>query len=308
MSELIFRNVSKKSKDYSLNKLSFTLKPGEIFTLLCQNQKGSQVMVELIGGVVGPDQGKVLYRQRKISSGDYKHLVKMGMVTRSVFFYENLTGYENLKLILKSYRRFKTYKEYRAMLEAVDYYFDLLNMTSFKDTLVGKYDLGTIQKLKFIRAMMIIPECVVLEEPFSFLDSLTVQVMMEHLNKKSQQEGLSVLILTSTLAQVVHYSQKIAMIHNGNIRDTVSREELLNRQKSFILIQTDDMPRLLLHLEKDLLIFDYELLTDQELRVYDDLDSANAIFQLCYKEKISLRKVKNGYDTIESYFLNQIGD
>lgn len=308
MNVLEFDSVFKKTPAYVIRNFSLNILPGEIHAIVCQEPEAQKMIIDMVGGVLEPDVGTLIYRERVIKKGDFKHLSRIGIVTKSIFFYENLTGYENLKLTLKSYRKYRTHKSYKAQLKKIDDYFDLLNIGGYKDTLVKKYANGTKQKLRLIRGLMMSPDCLILDDPFQYLDSVTIQIVMEHLREKCQQDQLSVMVLSSSFDPIGRLSNKVSLMYHGNIVDTISRAGLLSIQKSHLNIVSDDLSKFLMYLEKDLSIFDYEVMDDETVYVYEALDKSHKIVRMARSRSIGLQKVQFGYDPLENYFLNQLGD
>lgn len=308
MGVLKFSNIYKETKHYSFKALNYQCKDACINMILCPEAKARMMMIDLISGAIASDQGQVIYKNNPVEKGDYKHLLELSLVSEKVFFYDNLTGIENIELVLASYKKYHTRASYKAMFAHIDGYFKLLNLSNFKHVSVKKYSTIAIGKLKLIRSLVTLPKCLILDEAFIDFDTTTLQVVLQHLKDQCKINGLTVLILSSSFEPVGRFADEISYLHQSRIVKSISSKALLKKQRSYLIVVSKELPKLLLYLEKDLAIFDYEVVSDDEVFLYEGILQADEILKLCALRNISVLKLKYGHDPLENYFLDQLGD
>lgn len=195
MAKLKFENINIKKGPCHIKDFNVEVNMGQIIGLIGQEAHVRSLLVDLIAGNQRPKSGDVYFEGCKIAHNKLGALSQIGFVTDQVFFYDNLTGYENLRLVYKAYKKPKAISK-----NDLSHYFTLFNLSGLEDVCVKNYSLGDRQKLKFIRALMIQPKLLVLEEAFRSLDSVTIEILVDYLkeNAKKRPYVLSIFLLPST--------------------------------------------------------------------------------------------------------------
>ena len=298
MAQLKLENVSIKTKKCHFKNFNLELKMGQRIGLIGQEAHVRTLLVDLIAGKQWPEKGSVYFEDYQISHFKEKALSQIGFVTDQVFFYENLTGYENLKLICKAYKKSKT-----ILKDHILQYFTLFNLSGLENVLVKKYSLGDRQKLKFIRALMIQPKVLVLEEAFRSLDSVTIEILVDYLKRKCQEKTLCLIYISSTFNSLYLMAQKIGYISKGNLGELVDIEALHLSQRQALIISSKDISKLIFFIETELGLFDYEVIDDEKISISDAFNLQKSLIKIIYREKIDILEMKYEYEPFEDYFL-----
>jgi len=105
-----------------------------------------------------------------------------------------------------------------------------LNMQKIMKRLCKNLSTGEKQKVSIARAMIHNPEILILDEPTNGLDLITGKDIV-WLVKSAKEEGKTILYSAHNMEEIERISQKIIMIHNGEIIENGSIEEVLERNK-----------------------------------------------------------------------------
>lgn len=288
-----------------LEDISLDVHQGEIYGMIGNTSK--QLLNRIMLGLVKPTGGQIFYWGKKIKYGDYKHLSRVGVATDDVYFYEELSGFENIQLYLEPYKKRLNRLDTLSMNARINNYFKLFNLVTDKDVIVKKYSLGMRQKLKLIRAFVIEPRFLVLEEPLKALDPVTSQILIRHLKKLSKEKDVAIFITTSMLNSVKDLVDKIGVLHDGRLIEQIDTEELQIHQQAYLSIKSYELPKVLIVLERYLNLFDFEVVDDETVHILENFGASNEIIEGLSKEGIVLEEVKYGSDSLETYFLDKIG-
>lgn len=298
MAQLKFENISIKNEKCHIKNFNLELKMGQRIGLIGQEAHVRTLLVDLIAGNQWPQTGDVYFEDYKISHYKEKALSQIGFVTDQVFFYENLTAYENLRLVYKAYKKSKDISK-----DHLSQYFTLFNLSGLENVRVKKYSLGDRQKLKFIRALMIQPKVLVLEEAFRSLDSVTIEILVDYLKRKCQENTLSLVYFSSTFNSLYLIAQKIGYINKGSLKELIDIETLYLSQRQALTVSSKEISKLIFYIETELGLFDYEVIDDEKICISDAFNLQKSLIKIIYRERIDILEMKYDYEPFEDYFL-----
>lgn len=149
-----------------LDDLNFSLGEGEIIALLGKSGSGKSTLLRIIAGLTQPTVGQVLYRGQPIR-GPVKGL---SMVFQNFALFPWLTVLQNVELGLEAQGVAKAERRRRA-LQAID----IIGMDGFESAYPKELSGGMCQRIGFARALVVDPEILLMDEPFSALDVLTAE-------------------------------------------------------------------------------------------------------------------------------------
>ena len=152
----------------AVDNLSFSVKNGEIFGLLGENGAGKTTTFRMIMGLLEPDKGKITLDGKKI---DYKVTDKIGFVTEERSLLTKLT----VKEMIEYYGVLKGMSE-TDIDKKLDYWLEKFEITEYKNKKIKELSKGNQQKIQFISAIINDPKLLILDEPFTGLDPINVNL------------------------------------------------------------------------------------------------------------------------------------
>lgn len=222
MSEAIItiENLSKSFKKAQtqdllvLEDVNFKLFTGEIVALLGKSGSGKSTLLRIIAGLVAPSSGVVTYRGKPVT----RPVAGIAMVFQSFALMPWLNVLENVELGLEAQGVGREERRHRA-IEAID----IIGLDGFESALPKELSGGMRQRVGFARALVINPDILLMDEPFSALDVLTAENLKSDLlglwkEKKTNTNGI--LLVTHNIEEAATLADRIVIFGNdpGYIR------------------------------------------------------------------------------------------
>ncbi len=190
----------------AVNKLNFTIKPGKIFGLLGTNGAGKTTTFRMIMGLLEPTDGKVLYNGQKVG---YHNVNEIGYMIEERSLLTKIT----VKQLLLYFGQLKDMKP-KIILERLDYWLDRFGIAKYKDKKIKELSKGNQQKIQFISAIINNPKLLVLDEPFSGLDPINLELFVDVI-KDFQKQGSMVVFSSHQLDYVESFCEEIIVLEKG---------------------------------------------------------------------------------------------
>jgi ABC-2 type transport system ATP-binding protein len=213
MDVLTVEHLTKKIGNKTILKdISLNLDQGQIIGLVGANGAGKTSLMKVVLGYSNYQKGsfKVIENKHKKSN--------VGALIENPGIYPFMSGYDNLKLL----NEFKDPHD-------IDTIVSQLKMNEYIHNKAKTYSLGMKQKLGIAIAFLNQPQLIVLDEPMNGLDPKAVRDVRELIVKKAQ-EGVTFLISSHILSELVKITNSIFIINKGKIV-TETTEEELNQHK-----------------------------------------------------------------------------
>ena len=204
---LSVKNVTKSYGDNkAVDNLSFSLKKGEIFGLLGLNGAGKTTTFRMIMNLISPDFGTITFNGKKI---DYDITDKIGFLTEERSLLLKMTVKEQMIYYgtLKSMKKDK-------IIERLDYLLKKFNIEEYKDTKINTLSKGNKQKVQFISAIINEPELLILDEPFSGLDPINVE-LFKNIIIELKEKGTSIIFSSHRMDHVELFCEKLLILAKG---------------------------------------------------------------------------------------------
>lgn len=151
-----------------LDKIDFRLKEGEIVAVLGKSGSGKSTFLRILAGLIEPTSGRVLYRGQEV----HGPAQGVAMVFQSFALFPWLTVLGNVELGLEAQGMPRADRRERA-LQAID----LIGLDGFESAYPKELSGGMRQRVGFARALVVNPDVLLLDEPFSALDVLTAETL-----------------------------------------------------------------------------------------------------------------------------------
>lgn len=201
------KNVTKYyDKIKAVEDLSFEVKEGEIFGLLGVNGAGKTTTFRMIMGLLDKDEGEITFNGKPI---DYNVTDKIGFLTEDrsllskytvleqAYFYGSLKGM-NKKEIEKN----------------LNYFLRRLKIPEFKERKIKELSKGNQQKVQFIMAILNKPKLLILDEPFTGLDPINVELFKEVILEMKENNTV-IIFSTHRMDHVEYFCEKLVILVEG---------------------------------------------------------------------------------------------
>ena len=200
----------------ALDKVDFTLRKGEVHSLLGENGAGKSTLIKCLTGVNRKDGGKILLNGQEINPTSPQQAVDLGISTvfQEINLCPNLTVAENIFIGRQPMKRggidWKTInKRANELMERFHLDIDVTRPLSFYSTAVQ-------QMVSIARAVDIQAKILILDEPTSSLDDNEVRLLFEVM-RQLKAEGMGIIFITHFLDQVYEISDRMTILRNGHL-------------------------------------------------------------------------------------------
>jgi ABC-2 type transport system ATP-binding protein len=191
----------------ALDDVSFNVAKGEIHGLLGHNGAGKSTTLGIILGMVMPDAGNVTIGGASVLTHRSTALCKAGAIFESPAFFDYLSGWNNLK-ILMSYSRGFDEKSARDIVEMV-------GLTKRIHSKVRTYSHGMRQRLALAQSLLPQPELLLLDEPTDGLDPEGIRWFRDFILRLRDERGMTVLFNSHLLAEVELMCDRVTILREG---------------------------------------------------------------------------------------------
>ena len=196
-----------------MNGVSFTVSTGEIVGLLGPNGAGKTTSFYMTVGLVKPNDGKVFLDDKEITKWPMFKRARAGVgyLPQETSVFRKLSVRDNLLLVLELAGKSK--KEQRAK---VDELAEELHITNRLDSVAGVLSGGERRRVEIARAMATEPMFILLDEPFTGIDPVTIEEIQEILFKL-RSRGIGILITDHNVAATLRITDRNYILIDGKI-------------------------------------------------------------------------------------------
>ncbi len=290
------RNLSKiYSKNKVVNSVNMHVEKGKIYGLLGKNGAGKTTTMCMLLNLTYPSGGEVYLfgkDSRKNSEEIYQNI---GSIIETPGFYENLTAYENLKIISKLRGDYNPVK--------INSVLEMVNLENAKSKKYKDFSLGMKQRLGIAAAIMHNPELLILDEPINALDPFGIKEIRALLQRLSHEYGITILISSHILSEIENIADVIGFMDEGVLIDEISKEELYDRLNKFVEFDVSDVGLAIVILKELGLKENKDFtFTNNEIRLYSNLELRDKFNALFVNAGIDVKKVNMHEENLEDFF------
>ena len=201
-----------------LSQVNFTLYAGQIVALLGKSGSGKSTLLRIISGLTPPTAGNTYYRQQAV----HEPVQGMAMVFQNFALLPWLTVLENVELGLEALKVPREARRARA-LQAID----IIGLDGFESAFPRELSGGMRQRVGFARALVVDPDVLLMDEPFSALDVLTADNLKSDLlqlwHTKQIQTNV-ILLVTHNIEEAILFADRIIILDHdpGTLRADLS--------------------------------------------------------------------------------------
>jgi ABC-2 type transport system ATP-binding protein len=191
----------------ALDHFSFTVHRGEIYGLLGHNGAGKSTTLGIILGMVMPDGGDVTIDGVSVRAHRSQALRKVGAIFEAPAFYDYLSGWDNLRLLMGYSGGFDPAAARDTIAQ--------VGLTQRIHSKVRTYSHGMRQRLALAQALLPEPAVLLLDEPTDGLDPEGIKWFRDFILQLRRDRGMTVLFNSHLLAEVELMCDRVAILRDG---------------------------------------------------------------------------------------------
>lgn len=203
-----------------IEKIDFSIEKGELISLLGPSGCGKTTLLNIIGGFLKPDNGKIYLEDRDITDISPEKR-DISTVFQSYALFPHMNVIENIKYGLK-YKKLTKKEQNELALE----YLKIVGLEGYEKKSIQELSGGQQQRVALARALVLYPKVLLLDEPFSNLDAKLKISMREELKELQKNLKISMIFVTHDQEEALSISDKVVVMNNGRIEQIGTPEEI----------------------------------------------------------------------------------
>ncbi len=206
------------------DQVGFAVRPGEIHALLGENGAGKSTLVKMIYGIMQPDAGEIRWNGQPVTVPNPKAARRLGigMVFQHFSLFEALTVFENIALGMDAK---VPQRELESRIRAV---MDQYGLKLDPNRVVSTLSVGERQRIEIVRALLLEPTLLIMDEPTSVLTPQEVDQLFVVLRQLAG-EGCSILYISHKLHEIKALCETATILRGGKVVATCDPREETSR-------------------------------------------------------------------------------
>ena len=233
-------DIAIDSKRFSLDRLNFDVKPGEVVAIVGESGSGKSLLLSAMMGFLPRSfhcHGRVMLRSQNLCQLSEQAWCKVRGHRRAWIMQEPLSVWNPIQTlghqVKEAYYCHKPHDPLSQFLQRVAELVDLLGLPSYEawvnaypDELSG----GQRQRLLMLMALLHKPEVLLADEPTTALDRLHQRQCLDQI-RLLKHEGMAIVLVTHDLRMVGEYADRIVILKSGRLIETGSVDQIMNHPK-----------------------------------------------------------------------------
>ncbi len=211
--------VSKLSKQYQqlqasgISNISFAINKGDIVAIIGESGSGKSTLLKCIYGLLKPDSGEVLFNGKKVKGPDEQLIpgnAEMKMVTQDFSLNIYAKVYDNIASMLSNTDVKAKEEKTLAMMEH-------LHITKLKDKKIIELSGGEQQRVAIAKALISNTKVLLLDEPFSQVDSLLKNQLRADIKRLAKETGLTIILVSHDPTDGLFLADQLLILKQGRL-------------------------------------------------------------------------------------------
>ena len=300
MSELLLstKGLTKQyGRQKAVSRMDIHVKKGSIYGLIGRNGAGKTTFLKMVAGLASPTGGEI--NLFGYTGNQLKRIrSRVGCLIESPGLYGNLSAYDNLKIKCKF-----------CGINKKGYIEEILKLVGLENTGKKKskhFSLGMKQRLGIGLALIGEPDLLLLDEPINGLDPQGIVEIRDMIWRLKEERNMTIIISSHILEELAKISTDYGIIHEGQLLEEITQEELMKRCSERIEIFLEN-PRAALVVLDRLGIENYQVVDNEHLFVFEKLEESGLLNQQLVNAGILVKEMKITNEKLETYFLGLTG-
>lgn len=226
---LSLRNLSKSFENTrAVGDLDLTVEENRVEVLIGPSGCGKSTTLRLIMGLTEPDSGRIKVNGRSVDVNNRRDLLnmrrRMGYVIQGGGLFPHMTARQNITVMA----RYLNWEEDRIRQRLSE----LVDLTHFPGDGLNRYPSGLSggqkQRVSLMRALMLDPDVLLMDEPLGALDPMIRSELRSELADVFEELNKTVLLVTHDLNQAAFFADRIILMREGRIVQKGTVDQLLN--------------------------------------------------------------------------------
>lgn len=234
--EITINNLIAQRGSFELCIDSLSISPGEVFAILGTTGSGKTVLLESIAGAFPLSSGTICLQGIPLDQLPVQNR-QLGILYQDHALFPHMTVRENIEFGAKAHGMSSDQIKHKA-----DELIGLFGIDSIASNYPGTISGGESQRCALARALMVEPEILLLDEPFSALDPATKNKLYQVLNDVHDRFGCTLVFVTHDFNEAHKLADRVGIVLNGRLRLVRAADQLFNGEglepdiKSFLEI------------------------------------------------------------------------
>jgi len=278
--------------------VSIHIREGEIYGLIGRNGAGKTTVMRMLSGLSNPTSGSFTMFG-KTGAEAKKLMHKVGVLIEHPGLYPTLSARENLKikaiaLGIKTPNR------------VVSELLELVGLENTEKKPAGSFSLGMRQRLGIALALIGDPTLIILDEPINGLDPQGIVEVRKMLENLRDEKKITIMISSHILDELGKLANAYGIIHEGELIDEFTTEELSRRCGKYVTIKTDNNDSAVKVLKKNGFSA-VEIDDNRNIRVNERLNDTPLMSKIIVGADIGLKEIVSTDISLEDYYLSVTG-
>lgn len=223
-----------RGRKHIFTGLDIDIPRGKITTIMGPSGTGKTTLLKIIGAQLKPRRGKVLYDGQNVHKLSRRKLFdlrkRMGMLFQSGALLTDLTVFENVAYPLREHTELPE----RLIRHLVLMRLHAVGLRGARDMKPAELSGGMSRRVALARALVLDPEIIMYDEPFTGQDPISMGVLVELISKMNQALGLTSVIVSHDIKEALSISDHVVIISDGVVVATGSPRELAASDSAWV--------------------------------------------------------------------------
>ncbi len=291
------KNLTKNFNQFTAVKnFNFKVQEGKMLGFLGRNGAGKSTTFRMLLGLTKQSEGEIMYKDKKIDKNLY-----------------NLIGYLPEERGLHPKRKVKEEIKFLAKLKdmsnkeiekELSYWFNKLNISQYKNKKIETLSKGNQQKVQFLTSIIHKPELLILDEPFSGLDPVNIEIL-KNIVKELNNQGTTIIFSSHRMDHVEELCDDICLIDQGEIilNDSIKNIKSQSYNKRVLIESEQDLS----FLEDVEGIINFEVTKNEKIFFVENEEVARSLFENVCKLDF-IKKFEVLEPSLNDIFIEKVGE
>ena len=219
----MYLDIQKLVKYYNkdnpiIKELDFSVKKGEFVSFIGESGSGKTTFLKCLAGLEKINSGRITLNNKVLNDKDVfikQHLRKIGFIFQDYPLFPHLNVFDNIKINLK-----------QSYFKNIDYYTELLGLGSLLKRFPHELSGGEQQRVSIARALVREPDLLLMDEPFSNLDSAIKSKIQDEIYKILKKTNTTTILVTHDIKDTFDISDKLLVFKAGIAQQFDNPEEM----------------------------------------------------------------------------------
>ena len=225
------KNLSKHFGDKeALKAIDLECRQNQIVVIIGPSGCGKTTLLRLIAGLETPDEGQILIEERLVGSPGKSiapHQRGVSLIFQDLALWPHMTVREHMEFVLIKKRIKKD-----AVLAATEQVLKEVSLAGYNNRYPHELSGGEQQRLAIARAIVTKPKYLLMDEPFSNLDSILKDNLLELVICLKKNTAMGVVCVTHNIDEAFFLADRLAIMNNGCVEQFDSKEKVIEKPKN----------------------------------------------------------------------------